>query len=162
MICGDGGLVGSLGGLIVVIGLVGRSVVGVGLVVGGRVGEACDAEHEGVGDIDAAQISVLGDAVESGAEDVGRGPAVVLASFVDRGDQGGPCRGVAQIVGPLDANECGQDGAPGRGKRVGGVCVAVECGRAEVGDQAPPQGGGLVLIGQRSTADCCVEVVGDW
>ena len=62
------------------------SVYRVGLVVGGWVGESCDAEHEGVGDLDAAEASVVGDAVESGLEDAVGCPAVVLAGFVDRGD----------------------------------------------------------------------------
>jgi hypothetical protein len=82
----------------------------------GFVGEYRDAEEEGVGDFDASQCAVLGDASEACGEDLMGSPVGVVAGFVDGGDEGGPGGGVLEVVGASIADEFGQDGAPGRGE----------------------------------------------
>ena len=99
-----------------------RRDVGLGvrcLVVTGRrrfrrlVGEHGDAQYERVGDFDAGERPVLGDAGQCAGEDLGRAPAVVLAGLVDRGHERGPRGSLLQVVGLGGADEFGQCGAPG-------------------------------------------------
>jgi hypothetical protein len=124
-------------------------------LVGWLVGEPGDVQRECVGNLDAGQAAVLGDTGEGSVEDVARGPAPVLAGFIDGGHEGGPGGRLLEVVGLGSADEFGQGSAPGGLEQVRGVLVGIKCGRSEVGDKAPPQGGGLVLVGQRTRAYQC-------
>jgi hypothetical protein len=148
-------LVGVLGGQHVgVCGYVGlgvRRLVVTGVRrVGGLVGEHGDAQHERVGDLDAGERSVLGYACESGGEDLVRAPAVVLAGLVDGGHERGPGGCLLQVVGLGRADEFSQCGTPGGLQEVRGVLICPEGCRPQVRHEAPPQGGGLLLVGQRA------------
>ena len=138
----------------------------------GLVGEHGDAEDQCVGDVDPGQACRRGGVRRWRWRGCRAGPALVVAGFVDGGDERGPGGGLLQVVGLALADEFGQVVTPGGSEQVRGVLVGGECDWPEVGNQSPPQRGGRLLVGERS---CCgsggegwewcerlCDVVGHW
>ena len=128
---------------------------GVGGVVGLLIGGLGDGLGEGAGLVDqGVGQGVVGDRVAvvagRGVQQVGQRDAVRQGA-VDGGDDGGPVRVAQQALGGGLAEVGGEGGQPVGAQRVGGCAVAVggQHGGGDAGGDAPPDGGGSVLVGQR-------------